>query len=195
MPPQTLTGGRPHAYQTHRPACSVGYLGVLARDALEPATYTFGLEHVCIHGRVRGIVDGDTINLRIFAKKQIRVRIAFIDAQENGQAFGSRAETATSELVFGKDVNLRPHTIDRHGGLVARVLIDKIFSRPDKALRQSGTLISRWLRLTNTLPGANCCGVPVFTRLTLLISGGSPAPVTGIFSLWNRPFAKTTFFD
>jgi endonuclease YncB( thermonuclease family) len=101
-----------------------GTLGVLAQDALEPATYTFGLEHVCIHGRVTGIVDGDTINVRIFAKKQIRVRIAFIDAPEEGQAFGSRAKAAMSELVFGKDVKLRPHTIDRHGGLVARVLID-----------------------------------------------------------------------
>jgi endonuclease YncB( thermonuclease family) len=28
------------------------------------------------------------------------------------------------ELVFGKDVKLRPHTIDRYGHLVARVLID-----------------------------------------------------------------------
>jgi len=101
-----------------------GALGVLGQDALEPATYTFGLEHVCIHGRVTGIIDGDTINVRIFAKKQIRVRIAFIDAPEEGQAFASRAKTAMSELVFSKDVKLRPHTIDRHGRLVARILTD-----------------------------------------------------------------------
>jgi len=29
-----------------------------------------------------------------------------------------------SELVFGKDVMLQPHTIDRSGRLVARVLVD-----------------------------------------------------------------------
>ena len=29
-----------------------------------------------------------------------------------------------SELVFGKDVILQPHTIDRSGRLVARVLVD-----------------------------------------------------------------------
>ena len=29
-----------------------------------------------------------------------------------------------SELVFGKDVELRPHTIDRYGRLVAQVLVD-----------------------------------------------------------------------
>ena len=55
-------------------------LGVLGQDALEQATYTFGLEHVCIHGRITGVVDGDTINLLIRARQQIRVRIAFIDA-------------------------------------------------------------------------------------------------------------------
>jgi hypothetical protein len=33
---------------------------------------------VFIHGRITGIVDGDTINVLILAKQQIRVRIAFI---------------------------------------------------------------------------------------------------------------------
>jgi endonuclease YncB( thermonuclease family) len=99
-------------------------LGVLGQDAPQPAAYSFGLEHVALHGRITGIVDGDTINVLIQAKQQIRVRIAFIDAPERGQAFGQRAKQAMSELVFGKDVKLRPHTIDRYGRLVARVIVD-----------------------------------------------------------------------
>jgi hypothetical protein len=35
----------------------------------------------------------------------------------------SPAKQAMSELVFGKEVELRPHTIDRYGRLVARVLV------------------------------------------------------------------------
>jgi endonuclease YncB( thermonuclease family) len=101
-----------------------GALGVLGQDARTPVTYTFGLERVAIHGRITGIVDGDTINMRILGKQQIQVHIAFLDAPEKGQAFGQRAKQAMSELVFGKDVKLRPHTIDRYGRLVARVLID-----------------------------------------------------------------------
>jgi endonuclease YncB( thermonuclease family) len=101
-----------------------GALGVLGQDALTPVTYTFGLEHGCVHGRTTGIVDGDTMNVLIRAKHQIRVRVAFIDAPEKDQPFGERAKAAMSELVFGKDVKLRPHTIDRHGCLVARVLVD-----------------------------------------------------------------------
>jgi endonuclease YncB( thermonuclease family) len=101
-----------------------GALGVFGQDAPTPVTYTFGLEHVCIHGRITGVVDGDTINVLILGKQQIRVRLAFVDAPERGQAFGQRAKAAISELVFGKGVKLRPHTIDRQGRLVARVLVD-----------------------------------------------------------------------
>jgi endonuclease YncB( thermonuclease family) len=101
-----------------------GVLGVPGQDALTPATYTFGLEHVATHGRITGIVDGDTINVLILSNQQIRVRIAFIDAPEKGQPFGQRAKQVMSELVFGKDVKLRPHTIDRYGRLVSRVLVD-----------------------------------------------------------------------
>ena len=61
--------------------------------------------------------------MRILAKPEIKVRIAFIDAPEKGQAFDQRAKQAMSELVFGKDVVLQPHTIDRSGRLVARVLV------------------------------------------------------------------------
>ena len=108
-----------------------GALGVLGQDAPEPATYTFGLEHVSIHGRITGVVDGDTINVLILAKQQIRVRLAFVDAPEKGQAFGQRAKQAMSELVFGKDVKLRPHTIDRYGRTVARVLVDNQDAGPE----------------------------------------------------------------
>ena len=102
-----------------------GPLGVLAQDALTPVTYTFWRDHVAIHGRITDIVDGDTLNVLLQeAKQQIRVRIAFIDAPEKGQAFGQRAKAAMSELVFNKDVELLPHSIDCHWRLVAQVLVD-----------------------------------------------------------------------
>jgi len=90
-----------------------------------PVTYTFGLEYVCIHGRITRVVDGDRINVLILGKQQIRVRFAFVlTRRKKGQPFGQRAKAALSELMFGKDVKLRPHTIDRYGRLVARVLVD-----------------------------------------------------------------------
>jgi endonuclease YncB( thermonuclease family) len=59
------------------------------------------------------------------AKQQIKVRIAFIDAPEKGQAFGQRAKAAMSALVFGKDVELLPHTRDRYGHVAARMKASK----------------------------------------------------------------------
>ena len=99
-------------------------LAVSARDPLPAATYALVLDQVSIPGHITGIVEGDTIKVRILGKPQIKVRIAFIDAPEKGQAFDQRAKQAMSELVFGKDVVLQPHTIDRSGRLVARVLVD-----------------------------------------------------------------------
>jgi endonuclease YncB( thermonuclease family) len=55
---------------------------------------------------------------------QIKIRVAFLDAPELGQPFGNRAKQAMSELVFGKDIAVYPHTIDRYGRTVAVVYGD-----------------------------------------------------------------------
>jgi hypothetical protein len=57
------------------------------------------------------------------ANKTTNPRPPFIDAPEKGQAFGQRAKQAMSELIFGKDVKLLPHTIDRYVRLVAQVFV------------------------------------------------------------------------
>ena len=98
-------------------------LAVSGQDQLKPATYYLGLEQAPIRGRAIGIIDGDTIKVLSADKEQILVRIAFIDAPEKGQPFGERAKEALSKLVFDKEVELSPHTIDRYGRLVARVFV------------------------------------------------------------------------
>ena len=98
-------------------------LAVFGQDQLKPATYYLGLEQAPIRGRAIGIIDGDTIKVLSADKEQILVRIAFIDAPEKGQPFGERAKEALSKLVFDKEVELSPHTIDRYGRLVARVFV------------------------------------------------------------------------
>jgi endonuclease YncB( thermonuclease family) len=87
------------------------------------ATAVLGQELV-IHGRVVGVTDGDTLKVVIADQKLLRVRLAFCDAPEKKQAFGSRAKQAMSELVFGKEIDLRPHAIDRYGRTVAQAGVD-----------------------------------------------------------------------
>jgi endonuclease YncB( thermonuclease family) len=81
-----------------------------------------GLGQSIQSGRCVSVIHGDTIKVLSPLNQLMRVRIAFIDAAEKGQAFGQRAKQAMSELVFGRDVELRPHSIDRYGRLVARVV-------------------------------------------------------------------------
>jgi endonuclease YncB( thermonuclease family) len=77
-----------------------------------------------IHAHCVGVTDGDTIKVLTTEKQLLRIRVAWIDAPEMGQAFGQRAKQSMSALVFGKDVELRPHAIDRYGRMVAMVFVD-----------------------------------------------------------------------
>jgi micrococcal nuclease len=81
-------------------------------------------QELAIHGRVVGVMDGDTVKVLVAEQKLLRIRLAFCDAPEKKQAFGSRAKQALSELVFGKEIDLRPNAIDRYGRTVAQVGVD-----------------------------------------------------------------------
>jgi endonuclease YncB( thermonuclease family) len=72
-----------------------------------------------IRGRVVGVTDGGTIKVLTAEKQLLRVRVAWIDAPESSQAFGQRAKQAMSALVFGKDVELRFHSVDRYSRRVS----------------------------------------------------------------------------
>jgi endonuclease YncB( thermonuclease family) len=77
-----------------------------------------------VRGRVVGVTDGDTLKVLVACQQLLRIRLAFCDAPEKRQAFGTRARQAMSELVFGKDIELRQHAIDRYGRTVAQVRVD-----------------------------------------------------------------------
>jgi micrococcal nuclease len=87
------------------------------------ASTVLGQEPV-LQGRVAGVTDGDTLKVLVADQKLLRIRFAFCDAPEKKQAFGVRAKQAMSELVFGKDIELRTHAIDRYGRTVAQVAVD-----------------------------------------------------------------------
>ncbi len=75
-------------------------------------------------GRVVGVTDGDTLKVLVADQRVLRVRLAFCDAPEKRQAFGNRSKQAMSQLVFDRDIELRPHSIDRYGRTVAQVVVD-----------------------------------------------------------------------
>ena len=75
-----------------------------------------------VTAKVVGVLDGDT--MEVFHNNHAeRIRLHGIDCPEKGQAYGTKAKQATSELVFGKAVNLHTHGKDKYGRTIADVLL------------------------------------------------------------------------
>lgn len=72
-------------------------------------------------GKVVGITDGDTITVLTVGNKQVKVRLAEIDAPEKAQPFGQKSKQALSDMAFGKQVRIDQEDIDRYGRIVGRV--------------------------------------------------------------------------
>jgi endonuclease YncB( thermonuclease family) len=64
-------------------------------------------------GPAVSVLDGDTIEV-LHNNHAERIRLSGIDCPEKGQAYGNRTKQATSELVFGKDVTLQTHVLDKY---------------------------------------------------------------------------------
>lgn len=79
-------------------------------------------ERTVLEGVVVGVVDGDTVDVRL-ASGQVRIRLQAIDAPEMGQSYGKAAKRALSDLVYGKAVDVEPFEQDRYDRLVARLWI------------------------------------------------------------------------
>jgi micrococcal nuclease len=74
-----------------------------------------------IFGKVIKVADGDTITVLDTNKRKHKIRFYGIDSPEGGQAFGDKAKKATSELVYGKNVEVNVLDQDRYGRQVGIV--------------------------------------------------------------------------
>ena len=71
-------------------------------------------------GVVVGIVDGDTVDVRL-QSGMIRLRLHAVDAPERDQPQGAAAKQALSTLVYGRNVDVEPFEQDRYDRLVGRL--------------------------------------------------------------------------
>ncbi len=76
-----------------------------------------------ITGRVVGVADGDTLTVLTVEKRQVRVRLAGIDAPERRQPYDTRARQALSALAFGRSARVDVEDIDRYRRAVGRVRV------------------------------------------------------------------------
>ena len=73
-------------------------------------------------GKVIKVTDGDTITVMHKGKPE-KIRLYGIDTPEKKQDFGRKAKKFTSNMVFGKTVEIESVTKDRYGRTVGLVYI------------------------------------------------------------------------
>jgi endonuclease YncB( thermonuclease family) len=76
-----------------------------------------------VEGLVIGIADGDTFTLLTPDRRQIKIRVAEIDAPERGQPYASRSRQQLADLIFQKDLSVRVQVVDRYDRVVGRPVI------------------------------------------------------------------------
>ena len=72
--------------------------------------------------KVVGVKDGDTIVL-LKNGEEVTVRLYGVDTPEKSQAFGQKAKQFTSDMVFGKQVQLIVKNKDRYGRTVGTIIL------------------------------------------------------------------------
>jgi endonuclease YncB( thermonuclease family) len=77
-------------------------------------------------GQVVGIHDGDTLTLLTPENRQVRVRLAGIDAPESRQPYGTRAQQELSALSFRKQARVVVQDTDRYGRTVGQVWVERL---------------------------------------------------------------------
>ena len=87
------------------------------------AAWLFAVPHVqsaVTTGRVVSVHDGDTLTVLIDGR-QLKVRLADIDAPESKQPWGTRSQQSLAALCFNKEALLDTRGNDRYGRTIAMV--------------------------------------------------------------------------
>lgn len=84
-----------------------------------------GASAATLAGRVVAVHDGDTITLLI-DRREVRVRLAGIDAPERGQPYASASRKALASRIAGREVGIDKRGQDAFGRTLGVVIIDGV---------------------------------------------------------------------
>ena len=77
-----------------------------------------------LQGKVIKVADGDTITIVDVRGFRHRIRLAGIDAPENGQPYDKESTKKLKWLVFGKGITVEYSRYDRYGRIIGKVLTE-----------------------------------------------------------------------
>ena len=96
-------------------------------------------------GKVVAITDGDTLTVLI-DQKQVKVRLAEIDAPESRQPFGTRSRQALADLCHRQQATLEELGRDRYGRTIARVTCAGIDANAEQVRHGMAWVFDRYAR-------------------------------------------------
>ena len=105
-----------------------------------------------LKGRVVGVHDGDTVTLLMAGNRQIKVRLAQIDAPETTQAFGQRSQQSMSEMVFNKTITVEKETTDKYGRTVGTLFFEGVDANKEQVKRGMAWVYRHYLHDQSLLP-------------------------------------------
>lgn len=98
-----------------------------------------------LEGKVVGVHDGDTVTLLISGNKQVKIRLAQIDAPESDQAFGQKSKQSLSDMVFNKTIQVEKETIDKYGRTVGTIIVDGLNANLEQVKRGMAWVYRQYL--------------------------------------------------
>ena len=96
-------------------------IAALAMSALVPTS----AHAASWQGRVSSVTDGDTLTVSD-GERSVVVRLAEIDAPEDGQAWGRQARRALGDLAMDQIVKVDERDTDKYGRTVAHILLGRM---------------------------------------------------------------------
>ena len=76
-----------------------------------------------LSGKVISVQDGDSFTLLTPERKQVKIRVAEIDAPERGQPYGNRARQELTRLIKDQHVTVETQVVDRYGRIVGKPIV------------------------------------------------------------------------
>jgi endonuclease YncB( thermonuclease family) len=85
---------------------------------------SIALTALSFDAKVISIIDGDTIHVLTANKRDVKIRLASIDAPERKQPFSTQSKQALSDKILGKMVEVKDHGNDKYGRIIADLYLD-----------------------------------------------------------------------
>lgn len=108
--------------------------------ALQPA---FAATPTPEPGRVRHVVDGDTLDV-LLGERRVRVRLAEIDAPEARQLFGHRSRQSLIQTCGGELAQIERRGTDRNNRVIARVTFNGTDAGEEQVRRGMAWVFDRY---------------------------------------------------